>query len=69
MLVANKAKKHGINIPSTYGRGEDVPRWYEEGKYGEIVKHLKADLEIMRYIDLTNTAVKVLCRAHSRSNI
>jgi len=64
--IANKAKKHGINIPSTYGRGEDVPRWYEEGKYDEIVKHLKADLEIMRCIDLTNAIIKVLVQSSSK---
>jgi len=60
--IVNEAKRHGINIPSTYGRGEDVPKWYEEGKYDEIEEHLKADLKIIRYIDLTNTIVKVLVK-------
>ncbi|RLE59511.1 MAG: hypothetical protein DRN53_07045 [Thermoprotei archaeon] len=60
--IVNEAKRHDINIPSTYGRGEDVPKWYEEGKYDEIEGNLKADLKIMRHIDLTNTIVKVLVK-------
>ena len=60
--IADKARKYGINIPSTYGRGEDVPRWYEERKYDEIVKHLKADLKVMRHIDLAKAITKVLVK-------
>jgi len=58
--LINKAKQYGINILSTYGRGEDVPKWYEERKYDEILKHLKTDLEATRYIDLTNAITRIL---------
>ena len=60
--IADKARMYGINIPPTYGRGGDVPKWYEEKKYDEIVNHLKADLEVMRHIDLANVITKALVK-------
>lgn len=58
--IADRARQCGIDVPSIYGEGEDVPKWYEERKYNEIVKRLKADLEIMRHIDLASAITKVL---------
>jgi len=55
------ARKVGIQVEvDIYGTGEDVTRWYMKGEYGEIEKHLKADVEALRVLDLTQSIPKIL---------
>jgi hypothetical protein len=50
--LAERLGKKGFDVPKPAGRGEDVPRWYEDKEYEKIEKHLEQDLKITRYIDL-----------------
>lgn len=55
------ARKVGIRVEvDTYGTGEDVAQWYMKGEYREIEKHLKADVEALRVLDLTQSIPKIL---------
>jgi hypothetical protein len=51
-LLAELAKKKGLNVPEPHGTGEDVKEWYESKDYDNIIKHLESDLKIIRIIDL-----------------
>ena len=50
--IAEKARECGLNVPEPYGKGENIARWYEDGKYDEIERHLRRDLEVVRALDL-----------------
>ena len=56
-LLVKWARNKGINVPEPYGSGSDVAKWYEEGRYDDIIKHLEIDLRIARIIDLNYRAV------------
>jgi len=49
--LGEKTRSINPDIPKPYGRGADVAKLYEEGKYGEIEEHLKRDLDTIRAID------------------
>lgn len=46
------AREAGLSLEELYGNGEDVVRWYIEGRYGDVIEHLRRDLEAIRTIDL-----------------
>jgi hypothetical protein len=46
------ARKACLNAEELHGSGEDVVRWYAEGRYDDIIEHLRRDLEAVRVIDL-----------------
>jgi hypothetical protein len=46
------ARESGLSLEELYGNGEDVVRWYMEGRYGDVIEHLRRDLEAIRTIDL-----------------
>jgi len=50
--LAEAAKSVGIGVPEPFGSGEDVRKWYEGGEYDKIIRHLEADLTIIRTVDL-----------------
>ena len=59
------ARKAGLNVEELHGSGEDVKKWYVEGRYDDIIEHLRRDLEAVRVIDLNfrkfyGTLVKAL---------
>jgi len=59
------ARKAGLNVEELHGSGEDVKKWYVEGRYDDIIEHLRRDLEAVRVIDLNfrkfySTLVKAL---------
>jgi len=51
-LIAEWAKRAGVEIPEPYGSGKDVVQWFENKQYDDIIKHLESDLKITRVIDL-----------------
>jgi hypothetical protein len=46
------ARKASLNVEDLHGSGEDVKKWYVEGRYDDIIEHLRRDLEAVRVIDL-----------------
>ncbi len=46
------ARKASLNVGDLHGSGEDVVKWYVEGRYDDIIEHLRRDLEAVRVIDL-----------------
>ena len=52
--LARIAKEKGIAVPTPHGSGEDVRKWYEDGKFDDIIRHIEADLRILRMIDLNH---------------
>ena len=63
--VMEIAGEEGIDVPQKFGSGEDVARWYSNGQYGEIIEHLKADLEaiVVLYWNFNRIADAVRSRA------
>ena len=76
LLLANEGKFKGLaldhvreaiavslepeDLPALHGKGEDVPGWYEEGRYSDIEDHLRRDLELTRYLDLAGMVPRLV---------
>jgi hypothetical protein len=53
-LLVDWARKAGVDVPDPYGSGEDVAKWFKNGQYYEIIKHLERDLTIIGTVDLNS---------------
>ena len=57
--LVKEAERFGVSI-ELYGSGREVRNWYENGEYQKIERHLEADLEAIRQIDLNGIVIKIL---------
>lgn len=58
--LVKKAKDKGIQVSEIYGKGDEVKEWYKKKEYSKIEEKLKADLKIIRELDLTQSIYRII---------
>ena len=67
--VVKKARELNLQpkAPEPYGKSTEIRTLYEQGNYGEVLKHCVADLKIARWLDLYGTRALLRISAGSAS--